>query len=606
MNTSSRLDAVLEELSAARDGELTSPEVPTQFVDEAQVFVAGMERLEELVELDRRTATPDVSGAVARRLQSSGAPAVNQPPVRSPLRRPVWRLVVPVFAAFALLGSALAGWPLGEQHTALAELADEVRASQGQIDSLDARVTVAEYGWHREVPARSFTGWLSFRSPETLRLSFEDTTRYPSTAADTGAALWIPNDVSFGIDRTESWSDGRLRCPVDLRPGCLSEQRISHRTVGRAPFDEQLRALDLVVPVGSVSGLDNLSEGVAVKRSGEIIDVVATVARFTAVFDALFTIGDWREYAPSDIATLHLDADSFELRGIEVRASDDPARSRWAAQSGYRDAPGALLLTVEIARAELPVDAHPSPPVEVTRVGAFVVGAAEQPSPAWLPEGMRRHLSGSQALNSPTKGGVGDVAVDSWSDGRAWVVIRSTTQWRASRLFGAFGSLVAPIETDVGTVFVDPLGTRVALHGADRDIEVTGSVGVDALVDIAASLGVPSVGLPGSWLQAATLDTLPASALRPASYTAARVDGLTSTIIVASSGAAGYRIVQRPGTVLAPPRSPDVEALVVRGVTGRFSPTRNAIEWVENGVVVELAGEGLPLEQLRDIAERLK
>jgi hypothetical protein len=65
--------------------------------------------------------------------------------------------------------------------------------------------------------------------------------------------------------------------------------------------------------------------------------------------------------------------------------------------------------------------------------------------------------------------------------------------------------------------------------------------------------------------------------------------------------------VQSPGDRLTPPLdTADVVAVDVRGTTGRFSPLRGQLEWVEAGSVVTVTSESLGLDELVAVAEDLR
>ncbi|MEE9415844.1 MAG: hypothetical protein V3V01_11205, partial [Acidimicrobiales bacterium] len=372
-------DELLEVVSAAFDGEATLPDV---IESETGMFLTSATELRDLAELERALPTPDLSGEIARSLppRSSPSTTVEQPK----WARPGWRVLAPAFAAAAIFGAVLAGFPATGRDTAHADLKSEVLAAQANVDRFDARLTITEYGWHPRVSRRSFEGWFSYRSPETLSLTLLDQTQYPPGNS------WVTNDVSFGSDSGESWSDGRLGCPVDHRPACLTEQRVIQHTVDRAPFDERSRALDLVVPVGGLVSLSDhdsggLLDGTVVTRAGDEVVVTGTTSRFSRVLDSLLQVGDWRSFSPDDQAELRLDATTLVLRGVRVMASESESRMSWAAATGYDDAPGSLLLDVRFDVVEqVPDGAHASRPLQITASAGFVETVVDQLMPAAL------------------------------------------------------------------------------------------------------------------------------------------------------------------------------------------------------------------------------
>jgi hypothetical protein len=68
----------------------------------------------------------------------------------------------------------------------------------------------------------------------------------------------------------------------------------------------------------------------------------------------------------------------------------------------------------------------------------------------------------------------------------------------------------------------------------------------------------------------------------------------------------GIRLHQADGEPLPPPVDPDVLAVRVRGVIGRYSPLRAELEWVEDGVYRSLRGTALDLAGLLQVADSLR
>jgi hypothetical protein len=259
-------------------------------------------------------------------------------------------------------------------------------------------------------------------------------------------------------------------------------------------------------------------------------------------------------------------------------------------------------------------DAFPPPPAgaEVEDAGFRDVapgrlGLAAAPAPGWLPAGFRAYRAG---MAGPT------VAVRTWTDGRAWVKVRSTRDWPGGRLFGDLGQLVRPAGLGAGVAYWSEDGSRVAVHGEGVDLLVTGSVSGADLARVAASLPVAGRPVPAGWAEAAT-STLPEAAaadrglrvprdLRGFAPPAVRVDGRTVTLAYAGPGSRGFLLVQAPGERLAPPMDDDPAGVRVRGRDGRWSPGRGELEWVEGHRVLTLHSTTLPLQELLAIATSLE
>ncbi len=600
-------DRLLAEISAALDGEGPAPETLS---GDGQRFRDDALALRRLARFQVAETPPDVTDVVRERIGLAGAP--EPPPTTTPKpsrrRQPQgqwglsWRWAIPVFAAAAVIGGVIAGAPRLGDDIAAADLLDDAIAAQAGVDAHAAVVTIEEYGWHPEVPVRSFSGTLDYRAPDALFLELEDRTDYPSIG------LWPDNDVVRFTANGEAARSGRAGCPVDLRPDCLTTEPVNVGTVGRAPFASS--ALDLVVPIGGL-GLD--ADAVLasdIDAADGVLTVVGSAAQMAPVLDALFSVGDWRSYAPGDRVELQLDEETYVLRGITVRAGIGEARDRWAVRTGQLDPPGSTLLEADFRPTSTPPPpsagdwlARLAPAGTPVDAGFRDRSTVDVPAPGWLPEGMAAHRLG---VFTGT-----DAQMRSFSDGRAWVTVTGVREWAETQLFGSAGPLVTAVETSAGVVYITPRGDAVAIHGVDAagapiDVEVRGSLAVDDLVQVATGLGVTGRPVPDSWVQGAVVSELPSGALRPPSISAARVDDGLVTIVVAGPGASAYEIVQQPGDVLAPPLGPDVTAVEIRGGPGRHDPQRHSIEWVEAGWRLLVEGAGLSLAELLTVADSLE
>jgi hypothetical protein len=212
-------------------------------------------------------------------------------------------------------------------------------------------------------------------------------------------------------------------------------------------------------------------------------------------------------------------------------------------------------------------------------------------------------------------GAHGDVAIDTWTDGRAWVKVRSTRAWDRTHLFGDVGRAVRPVRIGDGIAYAAEGGTAVAIHGADVDVVVTGSVGPAALRRVAASLGVAGTAVPDSWDEAATttvdalagqVDLLVLPDDVGFSAPAARFDGSTATLVFIGPGERALTLATRMGDALTPPVDPDAVGVLVRGHDARWSPAGGDLEWVEGRQVWSLRSATVGLGELVDLAGRLR
>ena len=208
------------------------------------------------------------------------------------------------------------------------------------------------------------------------------------------------------------------------------------------------------------------------------------------------------------------------------------------------------------------------------------------------------------------------MAVRTWTDGRAWVKVRASRDWPGGRLFGDLGELVRPAGLGAGVAYWSEDGSRVAVHGAAVDLLVTGSLSDADLASVAASLPVAGRPVPAGWAEAATSTVPEAAATVPrllgpralAGFAppAVRVEGRVVTLAYAGPGSRGFLLVQAPGDRLAPPLDDHPVGVRVRGTTGRWSPDRGELEWVEQGRTLALRSATLPLEELLAVAATLE
>jgi hypothetical protein len=464
-----------------------------------------------------------------------------------------------------------------------ADIPRRVLAAQTRLDSLRARVDITERGWHPSVPVRRLTGTLQYEAPETVALHIEDQTRYPSDR-------WRPNDVDIVVDRSGWWARGPAPCPAEAQPGCTPAAPRVRVITGREPFAEDLPApIDLVLPASGFGVGDNATV-LADERQFDgrpATGVVTTAAQIAALLDFLRLAGNWRPIAPTAPVTLWLD--TATLVPVLVDVGD------------------ALQIRLHRVTPPGPFEAGAAPAAPIVRDAGFRDGAAAGVTPSWLPDGMEPYRSGT----------TGSVLASSWSDGRAWIKLRSTTTWPGGRLFGGLGDVQRTVPLPgTGVAYVAEGGRKVAVHGAGVDVVITGSVDSAALVRVAASLGVRGEAVPGDWAEASTATLATARAVlvpllelrgsRDFAPPSIRVEGSTVTLAYAGAGDRGFALVQTSGTALAPPLDAEVTGVRLRGRIARWTPDAHTLEWVESGHVVELRSRTLRLAELVDVASHLR
>jgi Putative zinc-finger len=638
----------MADLSAAVDGELaptrSAPlESHLATCPACASFATRLASLRQHLRFEPVGEVPDITPRVLDELRSRGGVDRVRGGVARPSgtrRRPGWgwhgprwegrdpgrgrRGLVSVAAAFvcgAVLGATFIGLGRGGPgQVALADLPGRVVAAQRTLRSLAADVSLVERGWHPSVPERRFSGRLRYRAPEHLDLELTDRTAYPSAA-------WRRGDLRLVVTGDRWWTRGQRACPPEALPGCAPAAPEVRLVVRREPFaDATPVPLDLVTPVRSFTPAGTGVPVGARRVAGRPATGVATTAAQAApLLSGLAPggAGNLRALHPSDRVELWLDDASLVPLALRVTAAPGEERRAWAAAHGYRDRPGQAVLELSLSRVALnrPLEAAAFPPAPAgarAEDAGFRDGSADQgtrgqaaPEPAWLPAGFRPHRAGvAGGAPGPT------VAVRTWTDGRAWVKVRSTRDWPGGRLFGDLGQLVRPAGLGAGVAYWSEDGARVALHTRGVDLVVTGSVSGTDLARVAASLPVAGRPVPAGWAEAAT-STLPEAAaadpglrvprdLRGFAPPAVRVEGGTVTLAYAGPGSRGFLLVQAPGDRLSPPLDDDPAGVRVRGTDGRWSPARGELEWVEQGRILTVRSATLSLEELLTVAASLE
>ena len=585
-------------------------------LDEHVSSCAGCAAFEHRIRSVRRAlrleplgTVPPIADAVMRTLP----PGREKHPAPTPggARRGRWLGVAAAFVAGALTGSLLVVATDRDGNVAVADIAHRVVSAQRDVRRVEAVLEIVERGWHPDVPERRFAGRLAYEAPDQLSLSLEDRTSYRSPA-------WAANDVTLVVDGTTRWTSGIRDCPAGSQPQCTPRQPRVHVVRGTEPFDAAWPLpLELVTPVGAFLPS---SEGAFLGRTRiaqrPALGLRATAATVADLLDAIRPAGNLRVVHPADVAELWLDEETMVPLRLRIVAAASPDRDRWAAALGYSDAAGATLLDLRVTALRLGEDAAPTfpppPPDAVVDVAGFTPTAWPPPGaplPSYVPDRFRRHVAGVVSTGEGP-----DVAVLTWTDGRAWLKVRSTDGWQGGRLFGDVGRLVRGVELDARSIaYVSEDGRAVALHGDGVDVVVTGSLPPQSLLAVARSLPIRGVPVPGTWDEGATADLGDAARaltglLVPAGSEAfappaVEVDGDRVVLAYSGPGARGFLVVETPGRRLSPPLDPRATAVAVRGGSGRWNPDRAEVEWVEAGVVVSITSRTLALPELLAVAE---
>jgi Putative zinc-finger len=619
-----RCDDAQAAISLRLDGELPGG-VDVREVDrhadacaECSGFERHAERARAALRFEAVSAVPDLAPAVVARLQppgTSGRRAVTvgrAPPAAAPKpRRPL--VVAAALAAIAGMaaGAAFVGLGSEPRSPAAADLPDRVLAAQTGIDSVDASFHLVEGGVAGDGGERRREGRLVYEAPESLAL----TLRTPGSRDEA---------LRLVVDGERWWQSTVRACaPLPDQAACPDGARRWVRSVsGREPFSESSPVpLELINPVDGFSpapaptGLGTRT--VAGRRA---VGVVVTAAQLAAFLDGLAVGSHLRAVHPSDPVELWLDDEHLVPLEVTVRAADGVDRARWASGLGFTDRPGATVLDFSVTSVAInePVAARafatPAREVadEAIDAGFRPGDGPAGPVPSDLPKGFRPYRSGTiSGAGGPT------IAVDSWTDGRAWLAVRSTRDWSGGRLFGGLGPSVRTIDLgDAGIAYVSDGGRRIALHGDGLEAVVSGSAATGELRAAAASLGITGLPVPRSWAEAATATVAEAADAAPGLLVALDLDGFgppairvadgTVTQVYAGAGDLGFTLVQSDIDHLTPPADGDAVGVEVRGAAGRYSTERGQLEWVEGGAALGLSSHTLTLPDLLALAATLE
>jgi Putative zinc-finger len=585
---------------------------------ECSEFERHAERLRAELRFEAVDAAPDVAPVVLAHLGSSttsGRHAVRARRSRRPSPpRPRRSLVVAAaLAAVAGMaaGAAFVGLGSEPRSPAAADIPQRVLAAQRDIGSIDARFRLAERGVPGDGGGHRFEGRLVYEAPESLALSMQ-------------APGSRDADVQLVVDGERWWqSTGRTCSPAPDQATCPDGARRWVRSVtGREPFSESSPVpLELISPVdsftlaGTPTGLGTRT--IAGRRA---VGVSVTAAQVASFLDGLSVGGALRAVHPGDPVELWLDEEHLVPLQATVQAGDSIDRARWASGQGTTERPGDTILdfTVTSVAINEPVadDAFATPdgraPDETIDAGFRPMNDVVGPTPADLPDGFRSYRSGTIAVTAgPT------IAVDSWTDGRAWLTVRSTRSWSGDRLFGGLGPSVRTIDLgDAGVGYVSDDGRKIALHTDRLDVVVGGSVAAGDLRTAAAGLGVAGLPVPRSWDEAAAATVAEAADALPGLLVARELDGFgppavriadgTVTQVFTGAGDLGFSLVQSDFDQLTPPADGDTVGVDVRGASGRYSSERGQLEWVEGGSTHSLSSRTLNLAELLALAAALE
>jgi hypothetical protein len=631
-----RCEAAERELSALLDGETVDRDTLREHVESCprcRAFEARSRRLRELVRLEPAAPVPDlvprIMDQVRRRPAASRAPA------------PAWLGHAAAFVAGAVAAALVAGGlPAlrGGPESALAtEIPRRVVAAAAEVTSYRAAFAIIERNFHPRIERRTFTARVAFVAPERFRARIADTTSYPSSS-------WPRNDLTLAVDRDRWLLRQPVTCPREALPACDFGGVRFGAVEGREPFDDDAPLpTDIVLPVRTLSGTDRVrvvGETTALGRDAVVIELAYRDA--VPLFEYLHAGGSWRPLYPHDRVLVTLDRETWFPLAYEVYPVGGIERDGWALRNGLPvERPGMPILSVRALSFR-------SGPVSVPRIpairGASDEGFRDMPmatiaaSAGWEPV-VPAELGGLV----PYRAGMyedraSDEVLLSFTRGLTWLKVRQSRSWDEPALYGDVGELAQAVELPGGGVgYYEPataeLGRRLSIHARGVDLYIESNLPRGELLSVATSLPVRGRPVPNRWLSlrlpggavqervefdeasmAAPFVLLPSTLpqdYRPAAAFVLREDGRREvTTYFRRPGAEldgiGIRLHQASGTTLPPPTDPGALAVRVRGTTGRYSPSRGELEWMEGGVYRSLSGMALDLGGLLAVARSLE
>jgi hypothetical protein len=562
-----------------------------------------------------------------------------------------WRRYAAAFAAgaaaAALLVGGLPGVRRGPDPALATEIPRLVFESSTQVTSYRATFDIKESNFLPAPPlrylnVRRFEARVAFESPERFRAVIKDRSRYP-------AGPWPRNDIVLAVDRDRWAIRGPATCPRQSLPDCAIGGRETREVRGREPFDgDALLPADVVVPVRTLAGSDRVrlaGEGSALGRPVVLVELSYRDA--TPLFAYLQAGGSWRPFYPLDRVVVSLDRETWFPLAYEVRPAAGGERDRWAVQNSLPHEPPDRAVFVATARSfstepqpkdwqPLSVGEETGGPNEGFRDEELQAISEKIGSAPVLPAdtaGLRRYRSGTFTSDDHSR----EEVLLSFVRGLSWLKIRQTRTWSQPEPFGEIGPLATPTRIGSGVGYYEPatamLGRRLWIHAREIDLYLESNLPRDDFLRVAASLPVRGEPAPQAWLvrrlsggltiertslararSVAPFLLLPTSmpnGYRVGPVHVARMAGRTGvTVFFRRPGTeldgVGIRLHQVEGEPLPPPVDPDVLAVRVRGVVGRFSPVRAELEWVEDGVYRSLRGTALDVAGLLRMAESLR
>lgn len=539
-----------------------------------------------------------------------------------------WARYAAAFAAGSLIAVvAMSGIvPRGPRPALAREIPEQIAEASKQVTAYRATYEITEKNFHALAPTRRFTAQVAFAESERFRAEIKDLSVYPSER-------WPQNDIVLGVDRSRWSVSGPMTCPPEGMPACATGRRDNRMVQGREPFDsDTVLPTDIVLPVKTLAG----SERAKVIGASKVLNRRAIVVQLTyrdssPLFAYLQASGSWRPFFPLDDVILSLEENTWFPLAYEVKASASQERAAWASRNNLpQERSGTVLFSARVSEFDEEVT---SGDLKLPAVEGVVRDSGFRDSKFESLEGQLGYelilptdLGGLAPYRAGTYEGGSrpeHESLVSFTKGLIWLKIRQTPSWNEPSLYGNIGSLATSIDLEGGGVgYYEPatsvLGRRLSIHALDRDVYLESNLPREQLLKVASSLPIKGEKAKEQMSLEEAIAENPYLLLPkylPEGYQLSSVqtidvsgaDGVTFSFRKRGSelDGVGIRVHQSDAVALPPPMEPDVSSIRVRGTIGRYSPTRNELEWVEDGIYRSISGRALDLSGLLRMAVSL-
>ena len=296
-----------DDLSAYIDGELPANErrALEEHLDgcaECRALETRLRSVDGAVRLHPVGPVPNLTGDIMDRI------AAERPVVlrRAERFRRIRIAGVAAAVTIALLIGSSVPWLREGNMASAAEITGSVREAARSLESYQASYEIVERGWHPDVPVRRFNVEVSFSSPETMSLTIDDATPYPSS-------VWPRNDVELLADADGWWIQEPSLCPTDALPNCESTQTDERGVTSRQPFDGTNRLpTDLIVPLETLAASESFSVvGQTTVAGRDAYELEMEFRDALPFVTAIQAGGSWREFEPTDRVRMLIDGETW-------------------------------------------------------------------------------------------------------------------------------------------------------------------------------------------------------------------------------------------------------------------------------------------------------